>query len=374
MKYMGSKRWQLNNGLGTQIRRVARPTDRFVDLFSGSGVVSWFASEQLGLPVTAVDLQQYAVVVTASVIERSRTVGTDRLIDTWIAPARVRLEQDDYVCASRLLLESELSPANVERMRNDASSSVGVFTASYGGYYFSLEQARTLDELRLSLPKRKPASTVCLAALIVAASRCSASPGHTAQPFRPTPQALPHIEAIWRRDLLSEVQRVLEQLAARHAVARGTAIHGDANAAVRALDGGELVFADPPYSAAQYSRFYHVLEAVATGGYRSVHGAGRAPEIVHRPSSRFSRVTTARTALTELLTHLAEKECRVIATFPQYKASNGLSGEEIAQIAGRWFNVDVCATSNRFSTLGGNGTQRAARHRTQELILTMFPR
>ena len=374
MKYMGSKRWQLNNGLGTQLRRVARPADRFVDLFSGSGVVSWFASEQLGLPVTAVDLQQYAVVVTASVIERSRALRTDQLVDMWIAPARLRLEQDDYVRASRLLLKSDLSPANVAQMRHEASRSGGVFTASYGGYYFSVEQARTIDELRLTLPKRKPASTVCLAALIVAASRCSASPGHTAQPFRPTPQALPHIEATWHRSLLSEVQRVLKQLTVRHAVTRGTAVRGDANAAVRALAGGELVFVDPPYSAAQYSRFYHVLEAVANGGYSSVHGAGRAPEIVHRPSSRFSRVTTARTALTELLTHLAEKECRVIATFPQYKASNGLSGEEIAQIAHRWFNVDICSTSNRFSTLGGNGTQRAARRQTQELILTMFPR
>ena len=374
MKYMGSKRRQLNNGLGTQLRRVARPTDRFIDLFSGSGVVSWFAGEQLGLPVTAVDLQQYAVIVTASVIERSRVLPTDRLIERWIAPASVRLEQDDYVGASRLLLKGDLSPANVVRMRQEASTSTDIFTASYGGYYFSIEQTRTIDELRMSLPRQKPASTACLAALIVAASRCSASPGHTAQPFRPTPQALPHIETIWHRNMLSEVKRVLEQIAVRHAATRGTAIRGDANVVARELAGGELVFVDPPYSAAQYSRFYHVLEAVATGGYSSVHGAGRAPEIVHRPSSRFSRVTTARTALTELLTYLAEKECRVVVTFPQYKASNGLSGEEIAQIARRWFNVDTCSTSNRFSTLGGNGTQRSARLQTQELILTMFPR
>lgn len=374
MKYMGSKRWQLNNGLGTQLHRVAKPNDRFVDLFSGSGAVSWFASEQLGLPVTAVDLQQYAVVATASVIERSRAVRADRLVETWIEPVRARLERDDDVCASRLLLKGDLSSANVERMRYDASRSVGVFTASYGGYYFSVEQARALDELRSSLPQRKPASTVCLAALIVAASRCSASPGHTAQPFRPTPQALPHIELIWHRDLFSEVQRALEQLAVRHALTRGRAILGDANDAVLALDGGELVFVDPPYSDAQYSRFYHVLEGVAIGGYSSVHGAGRAPEMALRTSSRFSRVTAARAALTELLARLAEKECRVIVTFPQYKASNGVSGEEIAETARRWFKVDICSTSNRFSTLGGNGTQRPARRQTQELILTMFPR
>ncbi len=78
--------------------------------------------------------------------------------------------------------------------------------------------------------------------------------------------------------------------------------------------------------------------------------------------------------MADLLETLAARNCRVIATFPQYLASNGLSGEEITDLAGRWFTVDVRSTSSHFSTLGGNGKDRAARRQAQELVVTMYPR
>lgn len=89
MKYMGSKRWQLQNGLGRQLRRVVRPGDSFVDLFAGSGSVSWFVATQLDASVTAVDLQNYAAALSGSVIERTRRVDPDRLITLWIEPVRL---------------------------------------------------------------------------------------------------------------------------------------------------------------------------------------------------------------------------------------------------------------------------------------------
>lgn len=375
MKYMGSKRWQLENGLGHQLRRVAQPGDTFVDLFSGSGAVSWFAAEQLGLRVSAFDLQQYAVTTTSAVIGRTRAVDARRLVKSWIDPVRDTLAHDPETQFSRKqLAAAPLDEASVIRMRRRAAKSSHVFTTSYGGHYFSIEQARVIDELRRTLPNREPHTTLCLAALIMAASRCSASPGHTAQPFQPTARALPHIDGIWRRDLLDTTQATLLMLAARHASIAGDARRADASDVAKRLRGGELVFVDPPYSAAQYSRFYHVLEAIAIGGYANVNGAGRSPAAIDRASSSFSRVSTARGALLDLLEDLARAQCRVVATFPQYLASNGLSGAEIAELARVWFAVDVHATSSRFSTLGGNGSARAARRRSQELVITMFPR
>jgi adenine-specific DNA-methyltransferase len=262
----------------------------------------------------------------------------------------------------------------VSQMRRHAANTSDLFCRSYGGYYFSIEQALAIGWLRETLPVRRPDRTVCLASLITAASRCSASPGHTAQPFRPTKGALPHIDAIWRRSLLEETEVSLRSLSPRFASARGRTIQGDAMDVAVGLSGGELVFLDPPYSSAQYSRFYHVLEAIAVGGYDSVEGAGRAPALDLRVSSAFSCVSSARASLQELLMTLAGKRCRVIATFPQYEASNGLSGEEIADMSRQWFRVDIHATSNRFSTLGGNGHRRSARRQSQELVLTLFPR
>lgn len=374
LKYMGSKTWQLRNGLGHKLRRVAKPDDTFVDLFAGSGSVAWFAAEQLGLRVKAFDLQMYAVVLSAAVIEREHAIDVGRISREWLRPVLDGLAAAPAVAESRKLLARSLTKPAVERTRKIAAGADGVFARSYGGYYYSLEQAWCLDALRSSLPRRAPVRTLCLAALITAASRCSASPGHTAQPLRPTPNGLPHVESIWRRSFVEEVHRALDEIAPRHAHRRGASARADAEQRATRLAGGELVFLDPPYSAAQYSRYYHVLEAVAVGGYEQVSGEGRSPALSLRTSSAFSRVSDSKSSLHRLLSTLARKNCRVVATFPQYKASNGLSGDEIAELARSWFEVDVQASSSRFSTLGGNGSIRAARQRSQELIITMYPR
>jgi len=371
---MGSKRWQLGNGLGTQLRRVVKPGERFVDLFSGSGAVSWFAATELRAEVTSVDLQAYAVALSGAVVERTKPINADRLVDSWLGPVRKLTSQLGDGTEQRIL-EAGLTAQDVEEIRRIASGSEELFVRSYSGHYYSLAQGRQLGLLRATLPARRPDSTVCLAALVTAASRCSASPGHTAQPFQPTKNALPFISSIWQRDIAGEVEVALRSLASRHAVRRGRAVEADANEfAERRLKGGEVVFLDPPYSAAQYSRFYHVLEAVAVGGYTEVSGAGRSPALAQRKRSDYSCVSAARRSLTELMAVLARNDCRVIATFPQYQASNGLSGQDIVDAAREHFHVDTSISAATFSTLGGNGQARSARHHSHELVITMFPR
>lgn len=375
MKYMGSKRWQLRNGLGRQLRKVVRSGDIFVDLFAGTGSVSWYAATQLDAAVTAVDLQHYAATLSGSVIERTTKVDAERLVASWIDPVR-RATKDagGFVERERRLRAGSFSKGTVDEIRRIANDETAPFVRAYGGHYFSIEQSWQISELRSTLPKRNPHSRVCLAALISAASRCSASPGHTAQPFQPTAKALPHIESIWSRDLLSEVESALRAISERHATRRGKAIVDDANTFAKTLKGNEIVFVDPPYSAAQYSRFYHVLEAVAIGGYSEVSGAGRSPSLGERRRSEFSTVSGAESAFYNLLEILGDAGCRVIVTFPQGRASNGVSGSDVAEFGRKWFDIDVSVASASFSTLGGNGEGRSARHRTNELVITMFPK
>src|ERR1019366_10454208 len=185
---------------------------------------------------------------------------------------------------------------------------------------------------------------------------------------------LPHIDAIWRRDLVSETENALRSLSRKHALVRGESFAADANEFAKTLTGSEVVFVDPPYSAAQYSRYYHVLEAVAVGGYADVAGAGLSPDLAKRRRSEYSCVSSARATLSTLLEQLGGVGCRVVATFPQYRASNGLSGSDIIDEARRWFDVDTAISSATFSTLGGNGAARSARLHSHELVITMYPR
>jgi hypothetical protein len=149
---------------------------------------------------------------------------------------------------------------------------------------------------------------------------------------------------------------------------------GEANAAASAARKGDLVFLDPPYSAVHYSRFYHVLETIARGTCGDVSGVGRYPPPDERPSSDYSMKGTARDAMSSLLARLAEREARVVLTFPQGPASNGIDGEELLVTCREWFDVDAKVIASRFSTLGGTEADRGARRRTGELIARLVPR
>lgn len=375
MKYMGSKRWMLSNGLGTMLVQRSADAERFVDLFSGTAAVSWHVAGHQDVPVLAADLQSYSSVLARAVLDRTQELRSPRTVSNWIERAQARSQDSELWQAAEKASRGQLSAHKVLAARALCEGAEGIVTSSYGGYYFSPCQAIMIDSLRETLPKREPGRTLCLATLIWVLTRCAASPGHTAQPFQPTPTALPFIVDAWERDVLQAVSEVFPMIAARKANVRGDAVIGDAkDIAESVVVEGDLVFVDPPYSAAQYSRFYHVLETVAQGSCGTVSGEGRYPPPSERPRSLYSLRSRAPQALAELLDALGRTGCEVVMTFPQQQCSNGLSGEAVIDLAKQWFEVDVSSVVMRHSTLGGNNLQRAARRSSRELIMAMAPK
>ena len=371
---MGSKLSLLENGLDVTLYREVQTANRFVDLFCGTGRVSWFVAESMPTPVLATDLQYYAVVLSGAIIGRTRPVVAKEIVDYWLGPAR-----DSVHCSDNL----EIAMKNSRNLEADAIRHArhlcaevpgGLIWRSYGGHYFSPFQAVAFDCLIEHLPREDEAlSDLCRASLVLAASKCAAAPGHTAQPFRPSISALPFIRSSWHRDPIDLTLSILEGMASRHANVLGESFVGDANDVAEGLCEGDVVFVDPPYSNVQYSRFYHVLETIARGTCGPVSGVGRYPPQSERPRSEYSMKSQSRVAISDLLRRLAHRGCRVVLTFPYGDASNGLNGEQLIEMARDWFSVDVCIVDSHFSTLGGNGYNRRARHRTEELLLTMRP-
>jgi adenine-specific DNA-methyltransferase len=268
-------------------------------------------------------------------------------------------------------MNGRLSAADVAAARTlCADGASGLMWSSYGGYYFSPRQALTLDLLLEALPSRAPARTVCHAALLMAASKCAAAPGHTAQPFAPSKTGLRFIHDLWRIDPLEAADADLRKLCARCAQVRGDARTGDAVTVAKNLRESDLVIIDPPYSAVQYSRFYHVLEALARRERFVPYGTGRYPPLKQRPQSDFSLVSAAPMALERLFANLAGTGCTALVTFPTAACSNGLSGDAVTALAREHFRVRTRRVLGRFSTMGGNNHHRPARHHSDELILT----
>ena len=373
---MGSKHRLLGDGLGPLITREAADCGRFVDMFSGSGAVSWFAAEQTALPVLASDLQTYAVVLASAVVERTKAFDPDVVVQRWLRPAVREMKR-----SSIWRLGVDIWPsagevaAGISRAREFSAntSSVGPILNAYGGHYFSPAQAITLDFLLHNVPE-DDLQSVCIAAAISAASKCAASPGHTAQPFQPTKRAARFLEEAWRRDPTVYAEKAVRALAHRFATKRGNALSGDATELAKGLRATDLVFVDPPYSGVHYSRFYHVLETVARRVPVEVNGVGRYPDIRLRPQSRFSRVGQSDAALSQLLENLSASGSKVLFTYPAGETSNGLSGSKVLQRANELFEVTETIAEGRFSTLGGNNRGRSARARSFELVLVLKPK
>ena len=348
---------------------------RVVDLFCGAASVSWFAATELRKEVIACDLQEYATILAGSVVKRTKPTKA-WVADGWLSRAvRTRSRLKGWRLARKLDSAAGCTKTwrrcAQELCSSDAAATSSLIWRCYGGHYFSPTQALSFDAMLRALPGKGELRELCLAATIIAASCCVAAPGHTAQPFKATDTAAKYLRESWLRDPFSYARKALTLLCPRHAVKRGHAIVNDANQLAKQLKQDDVVFVDPPYSAVQYSRFYHVLETIARGACSEVEGVGRYPPPGERPNSRYSRKGTSMQAIDDLLCTLADKGSTVILTFPKAECSNGLSGEGLEDMAREMFHVKRKSVKTRFSTLGGNKMNRTARTVSNELMLIL---
>ena len=390
MKYLGSKRYMLKNGLGAMILGQIPNSKRLVDPFCGSCSVVEFFAKNGEKPVIAADLQEYAVVLARSIVNRAHPIPFRTVEKLWLSKARTQIQESTLY--RRAVRHAQTNNKYMKKMVLGSRelcttpSSIGPVWNAYGGHYFSPTQAITIDYLIRNLPSRKPYSDICLASIIIAASRCVASPGHTAQPFQPTITAKKYIRIAWNLDFLKACETALREVLPIHSKKQGSAEVCDVLDFTSRLQYGDLVVLDPPYSGVQYSRFYHVLETIAKRKCGPVTGVGRYPAITERPQSSFSLSTQSHQSLIYLLDSLGQKGATVILTFPSGQCSNGLSGDDVISIATMSFNISKKSriaervVTGQFSTLGGNNkvnhrlTMKAARVNSEEQILLLKPK
>ena len=371
MKYMGSKKSMLLNGLGRVLEHELKTATRFVDLFSGSGAVAIHVAVNYPLEVISNDLQEYSAILAGSVIERQSIINSDSIWNKWENDALDIARKYNYPEFDRITQKN----VSIYRIWCSQQNELTI-TKAYGGHYLSPKQSVTLDSLLQAIPQGEPIGKAAKAALIHTASTCVASPGHTAQPFQPTRTLKPFIKLAWDQDVLTITKQNLKTICSMCAMSKGKALIADANAITDQINQTDVVFIDPPYSGVHYSRFYHVFETIARGYCGEVAGAGRYPVPEMRPKSKYSLSGQSDIALDSLLSAISLKGATVILTFPKHKCSNGLSGRKVKNIAKKYFKIDESSVKSSFSTLGGAGIKnngRKARKRANELILILKP-
>ena len=216
-----------------------------------------------------------------------------------------------------------LSEESIARHRSDAHLRPAcLVTAYYANIYFGLRQAIALDSIRAAIDgmdSRAPLSASkkahYLSALLHAASISTSGTSHFAQPRHLTKDSELRAMAERRqndvvarfREFSSEILSLVEST--RHLRGNRSFVgdyrrfireagpnHGGPRACFRFPGEIDLLYLDPPYTADNYSRFYHVLEALTCYNYppleRDSSGQvvrGRYPKLEQRFQSGFCR-------------------------------------------------------------------------------------
>ena len=95
LKYMGSKRAMLGNGLGEVLGGMVGRHKRFVDLFAGSASVAWHVAGRYPIETWAFDLQRYSAVLAAAVVQRNSPADPVKLWNDWSRRAAPRFSAFD---------------------------------------------------------------------------------------------------------------------------------------------------------------------------------------------------------------------------------------------------------------------------------------
>lgn len=304
VQYLGNKLRVLDHITQAAVELIGTEGS-VVDLFTGTSVVAQ-AFAHRGYSVTALDTQNYARIFAIATLGIGRDEGVECPAELLLKKATMLFHESAFAkwadvsarersaiktgdLAALHLLYAHMPLAWRDSahshhhlvLNGDGVSAIDrlpLITSVHAGSYFGVDQALTIDALRHAIERERLNGTLsdwqacaALTALMSAASSAVHSAGkHFAQPL--TAGSGANIQ--FRSKRILEDRRVCigsafifacKSLNSR-ASQVGCAHRSIQTAAETFLAGSEksdLYYADPPYTAQQYSRFYHVLETIA---------------------------------------------------------------------------------------------------------------
>lgn len=279
--------------------------------------------------------------------------------------------------ARSTLLDTERSQLAISRYRFPFR----LFTITYSGSYLGLSQSIQVDSIRYALDElrnngelsNQQHEWLCLA-LCKAVGKVATTTGHFAQHMRVKKNTVSRFVAQRRRDVWSEWLKAISELSpigTRSWRSRNRVFNQDAAELLRSLlkrgESPAVVYADPPYTSDQYSRYYHLYETLLLYDYPKSEFTGR-----YRPdrfSSPYSKKREVASAMEELIASCAKLGSRLVLSYPE----RGLlpdSRNAIEALFRRYFgnSLSVMCLDHYHSSLGGSKGHQM--YRVKEFIFS----
>lgn len=222
-----------------------------------------------------------------------------------------------------------LERERIERNSNPSLTPYQLFTTTFSGAYFGLQQCIQIDSIRYAIDQLLQTSFLDIdqhnwmsVALCQAVSKIATTTGHFAQYIRVKENNCKRFLAQRSRSPWREWLRAIFQLSpigTSEWRSSNRVYNSDAIELLLELSEKEdyptVIYADPPYTRDQYSRYYHLYETLLKYDYPPSQATGR-----YRPdrfSSPYSKKTEVASAIEKLIAVCAQIGTHLVLSYPE---------------------------------------------------------
>ena len=254
-----------------------------------------------------------------------------------------------------------------------------LFTITHAGGYLGLYQCMQIDSIRYSIDQLLVDETTTIdqhrwliLGLAKAMYRCSATTGHFAQFLKIKGSNKERFlrsrrMSVWREWLAALYE--LGPIGSKKWRSKNKSFNMDAIELLKSLrmedETPSVIYADPPYTGDQYSRYYHLYETLILYDYPKTDGVGRYRE--SRFQSQFSTKSKVRDAFRELIDSTAEIGAELILSYPWNGLLEDARSALLKMLKNAFDAVEISHTIDHLhSSMGAsNGKEK---HAVTELI------
>lgn len=233
-----------------------------------------------------------------------------------------------------------LSTAHKRQADMQRAYSHCLFTTRYAGSYLGLVQAMQIDSIRYGTDVARSAGLIseeehrwALLAICRSIAAISNSTGHFAQYLTPSQSNIGRVIGKRRRCAWSYWLGALTEMRPigdREWRSSNRVFHGDAVCVLEEIEHEKnrpaIVYADPPYTNDQYSRYYHLLETALLYDYPATDGKGLYRR--GRFRSSFSLASQVEGSFSRMISAAAQAAPSLMVSYP----SNGLLPDSLRRI------------------------------------------
>lgn len=402
LNYQGNKT-SLIPFLKKNLQKYLQPGDIFFDIFSGSGSVgAGFKNENI---IYSNDAELYSSIISSALLNTPSEELLRKISIQFQENLKKHIEQNSEKFKNYIKKERELRLSNdndnlvnlyksfptiwndLNRVSPDKLRSKGeynLFTHYYSGSYFGIEQSIAIDsiiETIHSFQDKTVANTLYSCLFFAMKESVFAKDGHMAQPLNPLKNSTRHLKQRSKNivDLLNKKldefifysSKVIDTDKLSHKI-YNLDINEITNNNLFSDSNIKMIYADPPYTDMQYSRYYHLLNIAAKYDFpeptlsRGKYTTGLYTE--GRNQSDLSKKSTAKSRIEELCLYCKENNIILALSYayPEDKINQKtdrytVSIEDLISLAKKIFgsnNVTVAEESYKHANHRNSSTKK----------------